>query len=173
MVASRVQTPICFKCPENKVDALGKKGVSVEGVKFIDQRPIHLQHRPVHLAPKLSISNRKYQDSFDWEQRNMQKFAEDLVAKREHADQVIYCQKNKINAKNMAGRIIVGCGGKNIRKSTISEREAMCTEFETKHNNDVAKHQACQMAFQRQIHRLMDNNLNSSRNSPDPCGNDT
>jgi len=73
------------------------------------------------------------------EKYNMRATAQAMVAHREDVNRAIYCERNKRPCGRVEGIDICGCGGDNVTKNTIQQREDMCTQFELMNRDWVSQ----------------------------------
>ena len=132
----------------------------------------HMQYlmdnnRPnTHKGPSIDMPT-SHQSLSSADRRIMGVTSEAKVVEREHLNRVIYCQMKNMDCHWVAGHDIPGCGGKNIKQSTIRQREAMCTEFELRNHDWVKQRDKSDIETHSHMQHRMDNNLHHAYNGPD------
>jgi len=78
------------------------------------------------------------------------------VERRENENKNTYFEMIDVHPSWLEDRNIPGCGGTNIEKYSLQEREAMCAAFELEHQDFVRERHRSDREIQAHIKRVMD-----------------
>ena len=87
---------------------------------------------------------------------DMEAVARKNVERRENENKNTYFEMIDVHPSWLEDRNIPGCGGTNIEKYSLQEREAMCAAFELEHQDFVRERHRSLRELQAKTKRFMD-----------------